>query len=249
MVRPAGLGELQQHVGGFDVPVDEAASMRRVQRGGRLGDERAGPGDRQRPDPVDQRPQVAAGNVAHGDVQHTVRLPGAEHRDDVRVLGGRRYPGLLDEPGPERLVAGEVGGEHLQGGRPVEVVVVGAVDHGHAATADLLLAPVARQPRSGREPARHRREFLAHRASSSARHSRCAPAAQRLAPGWVVGHGETRGDAKQYQPGGTADAIQPGGPGGLAGPVSLATARAAAGPRSPLSTPGVHLIPVCSSHR
>ena len=195
MVGLAGPGrDLQQHVGGLDVPVDQPAGVRRVQRGRGLGDQRAGPGGRQRAHPVDQRPHVAAGDVAHGDVQHTVGLPGAEHRNDVRVLGGRRYAGLLDEPRPEYLVAGEVGGQHLQGHPPVEVVVVGAVDHGHAAPADLLLDPVARQLRAGSEPARQRGEFLAHRSSSGARRGRCGQAhtaGGRMGCG--VGWGNSRG--------------------------------------------------------
>ena len=81
--RPAGL---QQHVRGLHVTMNQAVGVRGVQRGRDLGDGVPGPGDRQRPDLVDQRDDVAALNQPHGHEENAVGLAYVIDRNDVRVI-------------------------------------------------------------------------------------------------------------------------------------------------------------------
>ncbi len=139
MVAGAVLGcPAEQHVGRLDVPVHQPAGVRGVQRRRHLGDDAEGPRRGQRPGPVQQAVHVLAGDVAHGDEQHAAGLAGVEDGDDVRVIHRRGGAGLPDEPLPERLVPGELGGQHLECHPAVEPGVARPVDHGHPAAADLL---------------------------------------------------------------------------------------------------------------
>ena len=103
-------------------------------------------GDGKRPEPVEQRPDVAALDVAHGQVEAAARLADVVDRDDVRVphRGGR--PGLAQEPGPERVVAGQFRRQDLERHRPARALVLGHVHSGHAAPADQLVQAVVSDP-------------------------------------------------------------------------------------------------------
>ena len=92
----------------------------------------------QRAGPVQQAVHVLAADEAHRDEQHAVGLAGLEDRDDVGVVHRGRGPGFPDEPLPERLVPGQSGRQDLERDPAVQPDVVGPVDHGHAAPADLL---------------------------------------------------------------------------------------------------------------
>ena len=72
-------------------------------------------------------------DVLHDDEVRAVVLAPVEHRDDVGVgqVGGRLS--LPAEPLDEGLVDGELGEEHLEGDRPIELAVDGPVDLRHAA--------------------------------------------------------------------------------------------------------------------
>src|SRR3954470_3211873 len=62
---------------------------------------------------------------------------------DVGRRGPAGEPCLADEPRPERIVAGKVLGEVLDGDVATELLVVGEIDRSHAAAAELALDPVA----------------------------------------------------------------------------------------------------------
>ena len=88
-------------------------------------------------------PQVTALDVAHGQVQPVVTLPGLVDRDHVRVIERRRQPRLSQEATAEALVVGKLGGHQLQRHRPIQRHVVRPVNHTHPAAADHRLDPVA----------------------------------------------------------------------------------------------------------
>jgi len=133
----------EQHVGRLDVAVYQASGVGRVQRGRDLADDAGCPRRIQRAEPANQLPDVPAPDVAHRYEQHSASIPGLEDGDDVRVVDGRRRPGLADEPLPERLVAGDLRRQDLQCDPPAKPDIVRAVDDRHAAPADLLGQPVA----------------------------------------------------------------------------------------------------------
>lgn len=81
-----------QDVAGLDVPVHEVVVMGRVERGSHLGGDAQGGRHRQRTLTVQQRAQVQAGHVAHGDVEDAVGLAGFEDGHDVRVVDRRGHP-------------------------------------------------------------------------------------------------------------------------------------------------------------
>ena len=165
----AAAAGVQQHVGRLDVPVHQIVLVGGVERRGHLADDRPDPVRGQRALPLQQRADVAALHVAHGDKEGAVGLAGLVDRDDVRVVNRGRRPRLADEPLPEPGVLGQRRGEQLQRDPPSQPLVGGPVDHGHPAQADLLLQQIPREPltgrpsprrhvsRSGRRPRRHRR--------------------------------------------------------------------------------------------
>ena len=89
MIRAAGP-HVDQHVGGLNVPVDQPGGVRGIQGRGHRGDDPGRPGRGQWAQLAQQRPHITAGHIAHGDEKHCVRLAGFEHRDDMRIVHGRR---------------------------------------------------------------------------------------------------------------------------------------------------------------
>ena len=145
---------VQQHVGRLDVPVHQPVQMSRVERQRHLRDDPDGPVRGKRSFGIDQAAYVAALHVSHRDEQHAVALPRSEDRNDVRVVDGRRRPGLTNEALPERIVQGEHGREQFKGDVAAQLDIAGAVDDRHPAPADLLLQPVASDLRSDFETGR-----------------------------------------------------------------------------------------------
>ncbi len=166
---------VEQEVARLDVAVDQAARMGGVQRGGHLGDDAHRTRHWQRAGLVDERPDVASLDVAHRDEQDAGRLAGPEDRDDVRVVDRRRGPRLPDEPLPETLVAGQVGGQDLERDRTVQPRVLSTVDDRHPAPADLLVEAIARDLRANGEFVGCPRGFVVAQHASSA----CPPASVR----------------------------------------------------------------------
>ncbi len=90
VVAVGALGD--EDVAGLDVAVDQVVGVGGVQGGGDLAGDARGGGQGEPALAVEEGPQVLAGHVAHGDVEHALDLPGLEHRDDVRVVDGGGHP-------------------------------------------------------------------------------------------------------------------------------------------------------------
>ena len=86
---------------------------------------------------------VPALDVLHDDEVGAVELAAVEDRDDVRMReagGVRRFaPEALDE----LLVVDVAAVQHLDGDPPAELLILGEVDVGHAAAAELPCDAVA----------------------------------------------------------------------------------------------------------
>ena len=160
--RAAGGDGAEQHVGGLDVPVDQTPRVGGIECRRDLGDDVHDPGGPQRPLPVDQRPHVPPGDVAHRDEQDALGLARLEHRDDVRVIDCGTRTRLPDEPLPEGCVPGQFGCEYLQRDLAVKPHVSGPVHDRHAAASDQLLDLIAGNPCSGGKVADRRPILAAH---------------------------------------------------------------------------------------
>ncbi len=128
---PGAVAELDEDVGGLDVPVHQAVLVRGVQRPRDLGQ------DPQRAVLVDRAdahgpPQVDPLDQQHVEVELAVDLAEVVHRDDVRVAQPGHDPRLPLEPGPV-LPVGHRTRQPLQRDDPVAGAVVGAVHDAHAA--------------------------------------------------------------------------------------------------------------------
>ncbi len=163
-----------QDVAGLDVPVDQAVLVGGVEGGGDLRGDPYGVRQRQWSAQVEEAAQVAAGDVPHGDVEHSVRLAGLEDRHDVRVVDRRGHLGLVGEALAEGVVAGEFGGEQLEGDRALQAQVAGPVDDGHATAPDLALDEIARHLPADqlRGPAGEQTGLACHQRSPSGATSR-----------------------------------------------------------------------------
>ena len=102
--------------------------------------------------------EAHAGDELHHVVVMAVVPPHAEDRDDVGVVQPRRRPRLPLEP--QHLLGVGQGrvGEDLQGHAPAERLLLGLVDHAHAAAADLAEDAVVAQPLQRRGRRRPRRQ-------------------------------------------------------------------------------------------
>ena len=95
--------------------------------------------------PGELLPQVEAADEAHRDEQGLALAADRVDRDHVRVVDLRGDPRFALELLAEDLVAGGVGGDHLQGDPPVEGRLGCLVDDAHAAAAQQRPDPVARE--------------------------------------------------------------------------------------------------------
>ena len=138
----------------LDVPVDEPAVVRRVERARDLLQQVERLPEPERPLLLQQRAQVDALDVAHGDVEEAVRLARVVDRDDVRVVERGGDLRLADEALAEGVVAGQRRRHQLERDLPPQLHVLGLVDDAHAAAADHVRDPVAGELRAcGHVPA------------------------------------------------------------------------------------------------
>ena len=153
---PAVVGD--QHVLGFDVPVDEAGVVGRPQPLDDGVDQGQGQARGQRALVLDDVAQRVALDVLHHQVGHPAVLALVQDAHDVRVRepgGGLR---LAAQPVEELRVAGQVGVQHLQCHIPLQPAVGGQVDGGHAAAGEPGLDQVPAIHQGANE--RVRRVFL-----------------------------------------------------------------------------------------
>ena len=134
---------VDDHVVRLDVAVDDAVAVRVAERGEDLARVRDRDGHRAEPARADQLLERPPLDVLHDDVVGAVRLASIEDGDDVRVreAGGMRR--LSAEALDELLVVRVAAVEHLDGDTPAELLVLGEVDVGHAAAAELARHAVA----------------------------------------------------------------------------------------------------------
>ena len=131
MLVPVARGD--QDVGGLDVAMHEPVVVRLGQGGGDLGDDR----DRaRRLEPLllrEQRAEVGALDVAHGEVERPALRARVEDRHHVRMIQACGQPALALEARAEDGIPGQRRHEEFQRDGPVEGQVGGPVDHAHAA--------------------------------------------------------------------------------------------------------------------
>ena len=127
-----------QHVARLHVAVDHAVAVGEGQGGGHPGADAGDLTRRQRLGILEDGREGPAVDVLHDDEVRAVVLAPVEDGDDVGVgqVGGGL--GLPAEPLDEGLVDGELGEEHLEGDRPIELAVDGPVDLSHAAAGDQM---------------------------------------------------------------------------------------------------------------
>ena len=133
----------EEHVAGLHVPMHQPQSVTRVERIGHRADDRDRTPWLEPPLLGEQRPQVGALDVAHGQVEEPVRLAGVVDVDDVRVVEAGRQLRLAQEPLPETLVPGQLGRQQLQRHPALQPQLLGQVHDPHPPTADHRLDPVA----------------------------------------------------------------------------------------------------------
>ena len=125
----------EQDVGRLDVAVDEPARVRGVERGRDLRDDvRGAPGL----EPTAARGRACAGRCRRRSAwpdRGALELARVVDRDHVGVVDRGGEPRLAHEAVAEGRVLGEVGGDQLERDGPIEVELVGPVDHAHAAAA------------------------------------------------------------------------------------------------------------------
>ena len=129
---------------GFDVAVDDAAGVGRGEGVADLQDHRAEPGPRERAAAREQGREVLAVEQLH---RHVGEALGGEADvddvDDVGVSHQRGGAGLLQEATDDVGLHGLVGVEDLDGELAADGDVLGEVDGGHAAVAEVLEDAVA----------------------------------------------------------------------------------------------------------
>jgi len=127
------VAALDQQVPRLHVPVHQSLAVRGVEGARGLTDQEQGGGGEDPAALLDHLPHVGPGDVPHRDVQQVVLGAHVVDGDHVRVVERGRDPRFLQEPGPEDIVGGKLGRQHLQCDDTAEAEVLGLVDHAHAA--------------------------------------------------------------------------------------------------------------------
>ena len=131
------------HVVRLDVAVDDLVSVRLGERAQDLAGELDRRQRRRRALADEQLLQRRAVEVLHRDVVGVLGLAAVVDADDVRVAEAGGGPRLALEALDELLVTGVTLVQDLQGDLAAELLVLGQVDLGHAAGAELAHDPVA----------------------------------------------------------------------------------------------------------
>ena len=137
-----GPAVVQQDVFGLDVAMDHVVAVRVVQRARHLGGDAHRVRHRELLFPVHPVADRFAFDVRHHVEEEPVGLPTVEEGEDMRVLEVGRGLDLAQEPlGADH--GRELGPEHLDRHPAIVLEVLGQVDGGHAALAELALEAVA----------------------------------------------------------------------------------------------------------
>ena len=159
-VHVIGIGivaaPLDQQVPRLDVPVHQPLAVRGVQRPRGLAHQEQGRGGEDPAALLDHLPHVGPRDIPHRDVQQVVLGAHVVDGDHVRVVQRGGDPRFLQEPGPEHVVGGQLGRQHLQRDDAAQAEVLRLVDHAHPAAAEHRAHPVAREliPHQG-QPSHH----------------------------------------------------------------------------------------------
>jgi hypothetical protein len=124
---------VEQHVFRLDVAVDDALTMRVVQRGRDLAGDANRLVDRELPlssEAIAERPAL---EIWHHAKEERARLARVEQRENVRVLEEGRRADLGQEPGTSDH-CGDLGAENLDRDGTAVSEVVNQIHGGHAAT-------------------------------------------------------------------------------------------------------------------
>ena len=133
---------LQQDILGFDVSMDDALPVSVVERGAHLAREGDRVGNRKLLLACQARAQRLTLDIGHDVVQERAGLARIVERKDVGVLQIGRGLDLGEEPlGADD--GGQLGAQHLYRHTAVVTPVLGQVDRGHPALAELPLEQVA----------------------------------------------------------------------------------------------------------
>jgi hypothetical protein len=133
---------VQQDVLRLDVAVDHPVTVRIVERVGHLGRDTDGFVNAELGLAVQLPTERLSLDVRHDVVQESVSRAGVEERQNVRVLEARRGLDFRDEAlGAQH--GGELGLEDLECHLAVVFQILGEIDRGHAALAELTLDAVA----------------------------------------------------------------------------------------------------------
>ena len=149
-VRHHRLASEEQDVLRLDVPVHHAVGMGEVERLGDAPADTYGLVQRKRSLAPDALPQAFAIDHRHSVPQEAVGLAGVVHCEDMGMPKPGGHPNLAEETLAQ--LGAELGMEHLEGDRAVVPQVVGEVDRGHAAPAQLTLHAIS-VPERGLETA------------------------------------------------------------------------------------------------
>ena len=140
-----------QHVGGLDVPVDEAALVGGVECVRDLGDDARRPLRLEAAAAPDQGLEVRPLDPAHRDEERALGLPRLVDGDDVRMVDRGREQRLPLEALAEAVVVGQVRSDELQRHGALQRQLGRVVDDSHTAAPGEGLDPVSRHLRPGRE--------------------------------------------------------------------------------------------------
>ena len=171
--RDAEIQELQRlairrydDVGRLHVAVDDALGVGVAERGGQLDADRDHLGRRQ-PTGLHHLRQRFAIEIFHDDEGIAVHLADVEDGDDAGMGQRPCRPRLAQEADRIFAVLAELGLQHLDHQRPVDVRIVGAIDVGHRAFADLLLDAITADQFQQSHPPRADRPALTNRSPAA----------------------------------------------------------------------------------
>jgi hypothetical protein len=145
-IRHARVGARQQDVRRLDVAVHDPVAVGVAQRVSHFAGDLEGVFEGELLLPVEPVPQRLALDVRHDIVEQPVGLAGVEEWKDVRVVEPGGEGDFAEEPlRAER--GGDLWLQNLQGDGTIVLQIVGQIDRGHPAPAELPLDRVSRGQR------------------------------------------------------------------------------------------------------